>query len=195
VRLNVVAMRVRAVSVLLALVMGFLLVTLDAGPVYACSCADVPLKNDIRDADAVFSGEVRSIDEEAFFGGGPMAAPGRITFAVQDSWKEVKTETADVYGQGDGVNCYNLFEEGEAYLVYASRAKEADAPLKNVACGETKPLVSAEADLRMLGPPADGLPETGGLAPLPIGGTLLAMGVLSFAAACTVRVLSRPPRH
>jgi hypothetical protein len=186
-------MRMRAGSVFLALAMSLLIVTLDVGPAYACSCMDVPLKNDIRDADAVFSGEVRSIDQEATVGDGPLAAPGRITFAVRDSWKGAPAETVDVYGQGDGVNCYNLFEEGEAYLVYASRAKEADAPLKNVACGETKPLAAAETDLRMLGPPTGGLPETGGLALLPIAGTLLAMGVLSFAAACTVRILHRPP--
>ena len=168
-RLNVVAARMRAGSVLLALVMSLLLVTLDVGPAYACSCMDVPLKNDIRDSDAVFSGEVRSIDEEATVGGGIMAAPGRISFAVEDSWKGVTTETVDVYGQGDGANCYNLFEEGEAYLVYASRAKEADAPLKNIGCGETKPLAGAGEDLRLLGPPAGELPETGGPSPLPVG--------------------------
>lgn len=190
-----VATRMRAGSVLLALVMSLLLVTVDAGPAYACSCMDVPLKNDIRKADALFSGEVRSIDEKATAGSGVMAAPGRITFAVEDSWKGVTTETVDVYGQGDGVNCYNLFEEGETYLVYASRAKEADAPLKNIGCGETRPLAGAEPDLRLLGPPVGGLPETGGLAPLPVGGTLLAMGVFSVAAACAVRALSRPPRH
>ena len=188
-------MRMRAGSLFLALAMSILLVTLDVGPAYACSCMDVPLKNDIRDADVVFSGEVQSIDEEATVGGGPLAAPGRITFAVRDSWKGAPAETLDIYGQGDGANCYNLFEEGEAYLVYASRAREADAPLKNVACGETKPLAAAETDLRMLGSPVEGLPETGGLALLPVAGTLLAMGVLSFAAACTVRILSRPSRR
>jgi hypothetical protein len=152
----------RADCIFLALVMSLLLVTLDVGPAYACSCVDVPLKNDIRESDAVFSGEVRSIDEVATAGGGGMAAPGRITFAVEDSWKGVATGTVDVYGQGDGANCYNVFEEGEAYLVYASRSKEADRPLKNIGCGETKPLAGAEADLRLLGRPAGELPETGG---------------------------------
>lgn len=176
----------RAGSIFLALAMSFLLVALDVGPAYACSCMDAPLENDIRRSDAVFSGEVRSIDEEATAGGGGMAAPGRITFAVEDSWKGVATESVDVYGQGDGVNCYNTFEEGEAYLVYASRAKEAAAPLKNVGCGETKPLEGAEADLRLLGSPADELPETGGVAPLAAGGALLVAGVLSVVAACAV---------
>jgi hypothetical protein len=153
---------------------------------------DVPLENDIRSSDAVFSGEARSIDEEATAGGGGMAAPGRITFAVEDSWKGVLSQSVDVYGQGDGVNCYNTFEEGEAYLVYASRAKGADAPLKNVGCGETKPLEGAEADLRLLGPPADELPETGGVALLSAGAALLAAGALSVAAACAVGMLFKP---
>ena len=187
--------RMRAGSVFLVLAMSILLVTLDVGPAYACSCMDVPLKNDIRDADVVFSGEVQGIDEEATAGGGMMAATGRITFAVQNFWKGAPADTVDVYGQGDGVNCYNLFEEGETYLVYASRAKEDGAPLKNVGCGETKPLAAAETDLRTLGAPADELPETGGPALLPVAGTLLAMGVLSVAAACTVRMLSRPLRR
>lgn len=152
----------RVGSVVLALVMSLLLVTVGAGPAYACSCADVPLKNDIRNADAVFSGEVRSIDEDASAGSGIMAAPGRINFAVEDSWKGATAETVDVYGQGDGVNCFNSFEEGEAYLVYASRAKGPDAPLTNVACGETKPLAASESDLRLLGQPTASLPETGG---------------------------------
>lgn len=184
-----VATRMRAGSVLLALVMSLLLVTLDVGPAYACSCMDVPLKNDIQDSDVVFSGEVRSIDEEATVGGGMMAAPGRISFAVEDSWKGVTTETVDVYGQGDGANCYNLFEEDEAYLVYASRAKEADAPLKNIGCGETKPLATAEADLRLLGTPAGRLPETGGPSPLPVGGVLLTVCALSISTACAIRIL------
>lgn len=180
----------RAGSVLL--VMSLLLVTLEAGPAYACSCMDVPLKEDIRDADVVFSGEVRSIDEGAGVGSGPLAATGRITFAVEDSWKDDTAQTVDVHGQGDGVNCYNTFEEGEAYLVYASRAEGADAPLKNIGCGETKPLAAAEADLRLLGPPAVGLPETGGLAPLALGGTLLAIAALSVA--CAARVLDKRTR-
>lgn len=188
-RLNVVATRMRAGSVLLALVMSLLFVTLDVGPAYACSCMGVPLKNDIRDSDVVFSGEVRSIDEEVTVGGGMMAAPGRISFAVEDSWKGVTTETVDVYGQGDGANCYNLFEEDEAYLVYASRAKEADAPLKNIGCGETKPLAGAEEDLRLLGPPVDELPETGGPAVLPFGGLLLTVCALSISTVCAVGIL------
>ena len=180
------ARRMRAGCILLALVMSLLLVTLDAGPAYACSCVDAPLKNDIRRSDVVFSGEVRSIDE-----GGGMAAPGRIAFAVEDSWKGVATGTVDVYGQGDGANCYNVFEEGEAYLVYASRAKEADAPLKNIGCGETKPLAGAEADLRLLGRPAGELPETGGPPPASLFGASMVASVLLLSGLIGARRRTR----
>jgi hypothetical protein len=189
----VASTRIRTGSLFLALLLGFSLVV-GAKPAYACSCMDVPLENDIRDADVVFSGEVRGIDEEASVGDGPLAATGRVSFAVEDSWKDVTGQTVEVYGQGDGVNCYNMFEEGEAYLVYASRAKEADAPLKNVGCGETKPLAAAEADLRLLGPPADGLPETGGPGPVAFGGVLLAMAGLSACAAYAVGTRSKSTR-
>jgi len=187
----VVPTRMRVGSLFLALLLGFSLV-IGAKPAYACSCMDAPLEDDIRDADVVFSGEVRSFDKESSVGSGPLAATGRITFAVEDSWKDVTPQTVDVHGQGDGVNCYNTFEDGEAYLVYASRAKEADAPLKNVACGETKPLAAAEADLRLLGPSADGLPETGGPVPLSAFGTLLAMVGLSACIACVVGIRGKP---
>ncbi|CAA9414164.1 MAG: hypothetical protein AVDCRST_MAG03-2079 [uncultured Rubrobacteraceae bacterium] len=192
--MNQMSRRMRAGSVSLALLMGLSLLAVGARPALACSCGDVPLENDIKDADAVFSGEVQSIDEDASVGSGIMAATGRITFAVEDSWKGVTAETVDVYGQGDGVNCFNTFEEGEAYLVYASRAKEADAPLKNVACGETKPLAGAEPDLRLLGAPAGELPETGGPAPLAVGSALLAMIGLSACAVRAVGVLNKRTR-
>jgi hypothetical protein len=65
----------RAGSIFLALVATLSLAALGARPAHACSCMDVPLENDVRSSDAVFSGEARSIDEEATAGGGGMAAP------------------------------------------------------------------------------------------------------------------------
>ena len=180
----------RIACLLMALAMSLSLAAFDAGPAHACSCMSLPLEDEVKRSDAVFSGEVQSIYEDAASPGGGMMAPGRISFAVQDSWKGVAAESVSVYGQGDGANCYNLFEEGEDYLVYASRAKDADdAPLKNNACGETKPLAGAEADLRLLGPPVEELPETGGPAPAPIGGILLATAALSISVACAVGLL------
>ena len=182
-------------------------VVLAAGPgaedAYACSCITTPLEDEIKASDAVFSGEVMSIDEQATPGGihkseasgGFPGATGRISFAVLNSWKGITAETIEVYGQGDGVNCYNTFEEGETYVVYASRGEATEgnpAPLENNACGSTKPLAYAEKDLRVLGPPASALPESGG--PVAWGsGTLYAtlLVVIVGSGAIIARVTRR----
>lgn len=178
----------RAVSLLLALVMGLSLSVLDARPAHACSCMSVPLQDSVDSADAVFSGEVQSIDEDSASPDGGSAV-GRVAFAVQDTWKGAAVESVSAYGQGDGTNCYNTFEEGEAYLVYASRAEGAEDTLINNGCGETKPLATAEKDLKLLGPPASELPDTGGPSPLPVAYALLAMGALSISTVCAVGIL------
>lgn len=178
----------RAVSLLLAVVMGLSLSLLDARPAYACSCISLPLQNEVRISDAVFSGGVQSIDEDSASPDGGSAV-GRVAFTIQDTWKGAAVESVDVYGQGDGTNCYNTFEEGEAYLVYASRAEGAEDTLINNGCGETKPLATAEEDLQLLGPPVDELPETGGPAALPFGGLLLATGALLISTVCAVGIL------
>ena len=177
----------RAGSLLLALVVCLSLVALDARPSYACSCVSQPLRDSVDGADAIFSGEVQSIDEDAVSSGGGMAAPGRISFGVQDSWKGVAAESVSIYGQGDGVNCYDTFVEGETYLVYASHAEgKNDALLDSGLCGATKPLAGAEADLQTLGPPGDGLPETGG-PPLPTTDVLAAAAALLVSAGLVLR--------
>ena len=169
--------RTRAAFVAVAIVANLLLV---GGPgasdAHACTCAILPLEKEIRTADAVFSGEVQGIDEG-------MTAPnggsirGKITLDVQESWKGVSANPVDVYGQGDGVNCYNVFERGETYLVYAARAEErGDEYLKNIACGATKPLADAGADLRLLGSPGGSLPDTGGY-----GGSAFEVAAISAA--------------
>lgn len=173
-------MGIRAASVSAAVVMVLVLAGGPyAGTAYACSCVSTPLKDEIKRSDAVFSGEVQSIDEGATLGGGVGTATGKVSFAVRDSWKGVTAETVDVYGQGDGVNCFNVFEEDRTYLVYTSRT-DGEA-LQNNACGATKPLADAEADLRVLGPPPATLPDTGG-PPLPLSGIPLAVVFLIFAA-------------
>jgi hypothetical protein len=155
--------RARAAFVAFALVANLLLVVgPGASEAHACTCAIFPLEKEIQRADAVFSGEVQGIDEGIPAPGGK-SIRGKISLDVQESWKGVPAETVDVYGQGDGVNCYNEFERGETYLVYAARAeKKDDEYLKNIACGATKPLEDAGADLRLLGSPGGSLPDTGG---------------------------------
>lgn len=187
------ALKTRSLPLALALVVNLALAGgPGAGEAHACSCASAPLKSEIKRSDAVFSGEVRRIDENMTPGGdkstmmgGVGIATGKVSFAVRDSWKGVTSETVDVYGQGDGVNCYNTFEAGEAYIVYASRGKGTTASLKNNECGATKPLAYAEQDLRVLGSPLSTLPDTGG-PPLPPAGVLVVVVFLACAG-----VLSR----
>ena len=104
---------------------------------------------------------------------------------MQESWKGgVSTDSAEVYGQRDGVNCYNMFEKNETYLVYASRAeREGPDYLKNTACGATKRLADAETDLRILGAPGGPLPDTGG------HGISVLAGPVTLAAVSALLVL------
>lgn len=167
-----------------------------AGTAYACSCITTSLQDEIKRSDAVFSGTVRSIDAGATPDGagestvsGVIEATGRVSFAVRDSWKGVTAETVDVYGQGDGANCFNLFEEGGAYVVYASRGEGAggSASLENNACGGTKPLALAEKDLRILGPSSGQLTDTGGpVTPL----RLATAAAVSLAAAVATLLIA-----
>ena len=166
-----------------------------AGTAHACSCVLAPLKDEVARSDAVFSGKVRSIVAGATPGNGGWAT-GRAELVVRDSWKGVAAKTVDVYGVGDGANCYNIFEVGETYIVYASRAKGADgrAPLENNACGYTRPLAIAKSDLRLLGPPTDRRADTGGPPPLAVGGILLVTGALSISTVYAVGILNRRTR-
>jgi hypothetical protein len=190
--------RTRAAFVAVALVANLLLV---GGPgasdAQACTCAILPLEEEIRTADAVFSGEVQDIDKG-------MTAPnggsirGKITLDVQESWKGVSAESVAVYGQGDGVNCYNMFERGQTYLVYGARAKErGDEYLKNIACGATKPLADAGEDLRLLGSPGGSLPDTGGYGVSTFEGAAISaalFALLALSGTLAVRRGMRRPR-
>jgi hypothetical protein len=189
--------RTRAGLLAAALLVNLLVAgTTGAGTAFACTCAILPLKEEIRTADAVFSGEVQGIDEGMTSPDGG-SIRGKITLDVQESWKGVSAEAVDVYGQGDGVNCYNMFERGETYLVYAARAEQrGDEYLKNIACGATKPLADAGADLRLLGSPGGSLPDTGGygVSSFEDAVTLVAVPALLVLAGALIlrRGMSRP---
>ena len=167
-----------------------------ASDAHACTCAIFPLEKEIRRADAVFSGEVQGIDGGVPAPGGG-SIRGKIAIDVRESWKGVSAESVDVYGQGDGVNCYNQFERGETYLVYAARAeKKGDEYLKNIACGATKPLDDAGADLRLLGSPEGSLPDTGGYGASAFEGAAVSAAVFALLAlagkVALRRGMSRP---
>ena len=184
--------RTRAGLLAAALLVNLLVAgTTGAGTAYACTCAILPLEEEIRTADAVFSGEVQGIDEGVTAPDG-RSIRGKITLDVQESWKGVSAQSVDVYGQGDGVNCYNMFERGETYLVYAARAdEEGDAYLKNIACGATKPLTDAGADMRLLGPPGGSLPGTGGYGVSPFEDATAIVALSALLVVAGVLALKR----
>lgn len=164
-----------------------------AGEAFACSCAgEESTEEAFQRADAVFSGEmVRGGIEDPDPEDDTMI--GGIQFRVLDAWKGVPGESVVLYGQeaayygkleeGEMVvasSCAYTFEEGESYLVYASRQEDG---LQTGLCDRTMPLTEAERDLDVLGPPADRLTETGG-PPLPFAGVLAA--VAAFWISCAV---------
>jgi hypothetical protein len=186
------AARTKVVFLAVALVANLAVAsTLGLREAHACTCAIFPLEKEIRASDAVFSGEVQGIDEGVTAPDG-RSIRGKITLDVQESWKGVSAQSVDVYGQGDGVNCYNMFERGETYLVYAARAdEEGDAYLKNIACGATKPLTDAGADMRLLGPPGGSLPGTGGYGVSPFEDATAIVALSALLVVAGVLALKR----
>ncbi len=165
-----------------------------AEPAYACSCAGGESTEEaLRRSDAVFSGEaIRGGIEDPLPEDGTMV--GGIEFRVDEAWKGVSGESAVVYGQAavyygkleEGKtytesSCAYPFEEGESYLVYASRYEDG---FWVEGCGRTTPLAGAGEDLRALGSPTDRLTDTGG-PPLPA----VAVVALLAAAALVARTL------
>ena len=112
-------------------------------------------------SDAVFSGEVVSIEPGERAANVSPSSLGLVTFEVEDSWKGALEGAVDVYGHGPGASCGIKFDEGKSYLVYARRSGGGDT-LQTGLCDSTKPLEQAENDLRLLGSPGGSLPGTGG---------------------------------
>lgn len=194
--MDLVSRRMRAGSVLLALLMGLSLAAVGARPAFACSCAggESP-EQAFQRADAVFTGEmVRGGIEDPDPEDGTMI--GGIQFRVIDAWKGVPGESVVLYGQEAAYygkleegemavasSCAYVFGEGESYLVYASRY---DDGLQTGICDRTMPLAEAGRDLDVLGPPADRLTETGG-PPLPFAGVLAAVAAFWISCAMLYR--------
>lgn len=153
---------------------------LDIRAAHACSCVSDPLEleKQIESSDAVFAGEATGIKENDLAPGvGPPL--GRVVFDVTKSWKGVPEGPVVAYGQGPGASCGLDFDRSKSYLVYAYHTGDGpDDHLETGLCTATKPLSEARDDLRLLGPPADALPDTGGSA-----ASLLDRDTLSIAAA------------
>ena len=187
-------MRIRAGILIVALVANlFVAGAFDARVAYACTCAVVSLDKQIKMSDAVFSGEVVSIEPDKLARVAGPPSLGRVTFDVKESWKGVSEGAVAVYGHGPEASCGIEFEESRSYLVYAYRSN-GESPLQTDLCNSTRPLEHAGGDLRVLGPPEDPLPGTGGygVSP-PEGATPLAFALLVLAGILVWREIRRRP--
>ena len=164
-------------ATLIAVVCGVLLLPDCAS---ACSCAAPAgtspqelARQELSNSDAVFAGEVVDIDGALSISGS--VDPMTVTFRVSESWKGAGGETVDVQTAVSDASCGYPFDEGEGYLVFASKGIFfEEGELEVGLCGSTKPLSKARAELAALGPgaaptgpPAAGerLPDTSGALP------------------------------
>lgn len=108
------ATKTRAGFLVIALALNLVLAsTLHVREARACSCAGgFSVQEKLRDSDAVFWGEVVSVEEQGSTSSTPpFLAP--VTFEVRESWKGVSQGRVIVHGQGIGASCGLDFDEGE----------------------------------------------------------------------------------
>jgi len=100
----------------------------------ACDCPRPGSpREELQRVDAVFSGEVRSVNRE------------RIEFKVEKTWKGPRAKSISIqYEQSD---CTYVFDVGKKYLVYAY----GKGILTTSICTRTKDLNKASDDLKELG--------------------------------------------
>jgi len=112
----------------------------------ACSCGGFEgsqrevVERALSHPGAVFSGEVVEVDKGS--------QTSTVTLRVNEVWKGPQTETIQVSTRSLDAACGYPFKEGQEYLVYADEGKQG---LQVNACGPTKPLSEAQADLEVLG--------------------------------------------
>lgn len=116
----------------------------------ACFCvASPPPKKALKEADAVFSGEVVEIIDNRKF----VRGKGKtIHFKVDKVWKGIDESEAVVTTGFDTEGCGFPFEEGKKYLVYATMSDRFVAnTLTTSICRRTTELAYATEDLNVLG--------------------------------------------
>lgn len=192
------------VATLVAVVCG---VFLSPDCAFACSCAfpasaspQEITQQELSNSDAVFAGEVVDIVGEQ----GPIMrsdAPETVTLRVSETWKGAGGETVDVQTAVSDASCGYPFNEGDSYLVFASKGIfYEEGELEVGLCGSTKPLSEARAELAALGPGAaatgsptagESLPDTSGAFPaLPPSVFLFLSGAGAVAFVLAAAILS-----
>ncbi|MBA2362668.1 MAG: hypothetical protein H0V86_03965, partial [Chloroflexia bacterium] len=116
-------------------------------------------------------------------------------FRVERSWKGVDTERVGLSVQlgAVGGTCEYKFQQGQSYLVFASRLNDApEAALRTNICTRTAPLAAAGEDLRLLGPATIALrPVSSGTAYGPLVVLGLGAAVVLVGAVLVVGWASR----
>jgi len=138
-------------KVILALALGFF-PFLFAQSVSACSCAATPTpRHALREAQAVFMGEVIStevFDVKDEFGTQQVI---RVRFAVSRFWKGIQGSEVIVHTSSHEMSCGFHFEKGKEYLVYAYPDHWKLGALETGMCSRTREVTAAAKDLRAIG--------------------------------------------
>lgn len=134
------------------------LFSLSAGKGNACSCIKPEVPQALREATAVFVGEVIEIIEPHT--SNPQAPLAdrlyAIKFRINTSWKGRTTEEVVVLSDQGRAGCFSWgpFLKGNKYLVYAERRTSSGARIRNLAvlfsCNRTSLLTKAGQDLQAL---------------------------------------------
>lgn len=118
----------------------------------ACSCAAAPPpRQALREAKAVFIGEVISTEVFDVKNGFGTQQVIQIRFAVNRFWKGIEGSEAIVYTSGHEMSCGFHFERGKKYLVYAYPDRWELGALETGICNRTTEIANAARDLRAIG--------------------------------------------
>jgi len=115
--------------------------------VIACTCVSLSqtleqeINGRLKDANAVFSGEVIGINKI------PKTRKLSIRIQVEESWKDILPEEITVITDLD--SCGYPFQVGTTYLVFAHNSD--DNNLTTGSCSLNKPIYKAAEELKILG--------------------------------------------
>ena len=153
----------------LALVLAFLWFLITVGQVYACKCAEPGSPTEeLEKFDAVFSGEVFSIDHSYDPDAKSVTPEDRSTIGMNVStvWKGTVHEVMYITTPPTGGSCGFTFVEGEEYVVYASDSHYGDDSYTASICSRTALLAEAQTDIDELG--EGQAPQAGTRGPAPV---------------------------
>lgn len=181
---------------------------------FACSCVMPPNVQDaLKDADAVFSGTVVSVNlvnQNVPGGIYSTTAPSReVVLSVVAAWKGVSRPTVTIVTGMGGGDCGYSFTSGDTYLVYAYRSSPGSPvfylgdfrieialgaqQFGTSICTRTAPIALAAADLAQLGPGAQ--PTQGELLAFLLDNLLAVVAVVAALVVVLILYLLRRRRR